>query len=291
MAKGHLHSVSADVLSRGQERGPVQKTDRSRILSSPAKRFNYCHFAMSYLFRFRHAVNLLLVFGLLSACSISAAGAASQAGTNPPGFSLEKEGQKQYPQSRNIRIDPGTKLQTLARIYDNKIALLPPDDLSDPLPLPKWFRAYLREKLEGLPVKGKPQYPPEAATLLGWLEKHQDFSQDELNSRLERLQQKVPSVKSENQRRAMYPSQWEVEVPPGTKLDRLRKRLDAQFRLLPEKDLEDTTALPIWFRVYLRKQFPELPESGPYQYPRTANRTLHWMLNHPNADELDARQK
>jgi len=286
-----LHSVSTGVLDRWQERGLAQQVDRRRRLTSLGKRFNYCHFAMSFLFRYCQAVNLLLFCGLLSACSISAAGAASQALANPPMPSLEKEGQKKYPENWDISIVRGTKLQTLARIYDSKIALLPPDDLSDPVPLPKWFRAYLREKLVGLPTKGQPQYPPEAAQLLGWFEKNQDFSQDELNSRLERLQQKVPSVKSENERRAMYPAQWEVEVPPGTKLDKLRKRLDAQFLLLPEKDLDDTTALPIWFRVYMRKQFPELPESGPYQYPRTANRTLQWMLNHPDADEIDAQQK
>lgn len=291
MGEGHLHSVNTGVLGRWQERGLAQQGDRSHSLISPAKRFNHCPFAMSFLFRFCHAVNLLLFCGLLSACSIPAAEATSQVLKNPSMTSSEKEGQKKYPESWDISIDPGTNLQTLARIYDSKIALLPPDDLSDPVQLPKWFRAYLREKLVGLPAKGQPQYPPEAAQLLFWLEKNQDFSRGELSSRLERLQQKVPAVKNENERRAMYPSQWEVAVPPGTKLDKLRKRLDAQFRLLPEKDLDDTTALPIWFRVYMRKQFPELSESGPYQYPRTANRTLQWMLNHPDADEIEAQQK
>ena len=269
----------------------AQRVDRGRRLTSLGKKFNCCHFAMSFLFRFGHAVNLILFCGLLSACSISSAGAASQALASSPAPSSETEGQKKCPESWEINIVPGTKLQTLIRIYDGKVVLLPPDDLSDPLPLPRWFRAYLREKLIGLPTKGRPQYPPEALKLLDWLEKNQDFAQDDLNFRLEGLQKKVPTVKKENERRAMYPSEWEVAVAPGTKLDKLSKRLDAQFRLLPERDLEDTSALPIWFRVYMRKQYPELPRSGPYQYPRTAGRTLQWMLNHPNIDEIGSRQQ
>jgi hypothetical protein len=88
----------------------------------------------------------------------------------------------------------------------------------------------------------------------------------------------------------MYPSEWEVEIPAGTKLDKLRKRLDAEFSLLPEKDHEDTTAIPIWFRIYMRKKFPELPKSGPYQYPRTARRILYRMLRNPDSDKIDVKQ-
>jgi hypothetical protein len=252
------------------------------------KKFKRCHFAMFFPIKPSKAANLLLFFGFLSAGGILAAGTASLA--NPPVPSPEKEGQKKYPASWEIHIVPGSKLETLARIYAGKMALLPPDDLCDPLPLPRWFRAYLREKLVGLPAKGRPQYPPEAAQLLGWLAQNQDFAQDELNSRLEKLQQKVPSVKKENERRALYPSEWEVVVPPGTKLAKLSQQLDAQIDLLPEHDLDDTSKLPIWFRVYLRKQHTELPKSGPYQYPRTAGRILQWMLNHPNADEISSQQ-
>jgi hypothetical protein len=243
---------------------------------------------MFFPFRPSKSANMLLFFSLLIAGGILAAAAASPA--NIPGPCSEKEGQKKYPASWDINLVPGSKLQALARNYADKIALLPPDDLCDPQPLPKWFRAYLREKLVGLPTTGRPQYPPESVGLLGWLEENQNFAQDELNSRLEALQQKVASVKKENARRAMYPSKWEVAVPPGTKLAKLSERLDAQIDLLPEHDLDDTSALPIWFRVYLRKQHPELPQSGPYQYPRTAGRILQWMLNHPNADEIDSQQ-
>jgi hypothetical protein len=204
---------------------------------------------------------------------------------------LQKEGQKKYLESWDISIQRGTKLESLVQTYGNKIALIPKDDLSDSVPLPRWFRAYLREKLVGLPIKGRPQYPREAKELLFWLEKNQDFSRNQLNARLESLQEKVPSVKNENERRAMYPSEWEVEVPPGTKLDELRKRLDAELLLLPEKDLEDTTPIPIWFRVYMRKQVPELTESGPYQYPRTAVRILQRMLNNPNSNEIGGKKE
>ncbi len=202
----------------------------------------------------------------------------------------EEKKQKKYPESWNIPIIPGSKLENLAQTYDKKAAFLPPKDLDDRAPLPVWFRAFLREKLVGLPTKGRPQYPPDAGELLLWLKLNQDFSQNELNSRLEKPRQKVPAVKVENKRRAMYPGEWEVEVPAGTKLEKLRKRLDAEFNILPEKDIEDTTPLPVWFRVYMRKQFPKLPESGPYQYHRTAVRILQRMLSNPDAIEIDSKQ-
>jgi hypothetical protein len=92
-----------------------------------------------------------------------------------------------------------------------------------------------------------------------------------------RLQQEQDTI------RARYPKEWEVEVPEGTALDSLRRELDTQISLLPPLDTEDQSPLPIWFRVYLRKQNPDLPTSGPYQYPRTANRLLQWMVAHPDS--------
>jgi hypothetical protein len=99
--------------------------------------------------------------------------------------------------------------------------------------------------------------------------------------------EKKPSTRAENQQRERYPKEWEVSVPEGTKLDKARQMLDKQSNLLPPKDLEDQTPLPIWFRVYLRKEFPELAKSGPYQYPRTANRILQRLLDNPDSQELD----
>ena len=83
--------------------------------------------------------------------------------------------------------------------------------------------------------------------------------------------------------RARYPTEWEVDVPTGTALDSLRRELDHQIGILPARDLEDETPLPIWFRVYLRTQFPDLPTDGQYQYPRTAQRMLQWLLAHPDS--------
>lgn len=86
-------------------------------------------------------------------------------------------------------------------------------------------------------------------------------------------------------KRMKYPKEWELEVPKGTKLDALRKQLDQEICILPEQDLEDRTPIPVWFRVYLRKQFPDLRTSGPYQYPRTARRILQRLLDHPDSVE------
>lgn len=91
------------------------------------------------------------------------------------------------------------------------------------------------------------------------------------------------STQQENARRAKYPKAWEIDIPKGTVLDSLREALDEELDILPEKDLEDQTPLPIWFRVYLRKNFPELAKSGPYQYPRTAGRILQQMIDQPDS--------
>jgi hypothetical protein len=85
--------------------------------------------------------------------------------------------------------------------------------------------------------------------------------------------------------RARYPKEWDVSIPAGSRLDSLRRELDLQFAILPPKDLEDRSPLPIWFRVYLRKHNPALPTQGPYQYPRTAGRLLRWMVAHPDSVE------
>ena len=85
---------------------------------------------------------------------------------------------------------------------------------------------------------------------------------------------------------ALYP------VPKDTKLYELKRTLEAQASsVLPPKDSEDTSKLPLWFRVYFRKLQqrehvdPPMPTSGPYQYPRTANRLLQRLLDNPN--EID----
>jgi len=80
-------------------------------------------------------------------------------------------------------------------------------------------------------------------------------------------------------------------VPKDTKLYRLKKTLEAEApSVLPPGDREDRSNLPLWFRVYFRKlqkhANPPLPTSGPYQYPRTANRLLQRLIDNPDADDL-----
>jgi hypothetical protein len=185
---------------------------------------------------------------------------------------------------------PGTHFETLVRTYSDSIAPLPSQDGDDPIDLPLWFRKCLRAKLPGLPEKGRPQYPRQSVELLRWLVENQSFDPHEFERRVQGLQPAVAAVTQENQRRAKYPKEWECNVRKGTKLDILRKAMEEEFSILPPADVEDTTPLPIWFRVYLRKQFSDLPTSGPYQYPRTANRILQRLLDNPDSDELDKKK-
>jgi len=86
-----------------------------------------------------------------------------------------------------------------------------------------------------------------------------------------------------NTRQDLYAKKWEVDVPKGTKLDQLRQQLQGELELLPDRDLEDQTPIPGWFRVYLRKLHKDLPTSGTYQYPKTARRILQQLLANPDS--------
>jgi acyl-homoserine lactone acylase PvdQ len=166
------------------------------------------------------------------------------------------------------------------------ISILPKNDGDDAAPLPMWIRVFLRKNLIGLPAKGDPQYPRQAIDLLDWMQAHETISTAELRIRLRNLQEAVPEITKENERRSAYPRDWNVEIPAGTKLAELKQRLDQDFSILPATDLEDRTPIPIWFRVYLRKANPDLAKSGPYQYPRTAIRILQKMLDNPSSVDL-----
>ncbi len=86
--------------------------------------------------------------------------------------------------------------------------------------------------------------------------------------------------------RARYPKDWDVHIPPGSRLDSLARAFARDVAVLPPRDLEDQTPLPLWFRVYLRKKNPNLPTTGPYQYPRSAPTLLRWMLQHADSVKL-----
>lgn len=82
-------------------------------------------------------------------------------------------------------------------------------------------------------------------------------------------------------------ARWEKAIPDHTKLCRLKLLLDRQAEVLPERDLDDRSPLPKWFRVLLRKEHPDLATSGPYQYPKVANRILQGLLEKPDDPEID----
>ncbi len=178
-----------------------------------------------------------------------------------------------------------SSLERLIQAQADGQALLPPGDTEDSLELPAWFRVLLRKNLPGLPKSGQPQYPREALEVLHWLQANPTVAEAQLTHKLKGLERYVPKVVADNERRSRYPRDWERSVPPGTALDALRRQLEDRLDLLPAGDLEDQTPLPVWFRVYLRQQFPDLARSGPYQYPRTANRVLQRLLDHPNSVE------
>ena len=192
---------------------------------------------------------------------------------------------ERYPVAWNIRVRQGTRLDSLKRALDRRVSTLPPKDAEDRQPLPPWFRVYLRSLDPSLPDSGPVQYPKGAVNLLRWLGKNQNYSPPLLNAKVEQIDAAISSVLKLEEKKRGYPKRWEVTIPPGTRLDSLRRTLDGEITILPEKDLEDTSPLPAWFRVYLRKKFPNLATTGPYQYPRTANRILQRMIAHPDSVE------
>ena len=80
--------------------------------------------------------------------------------------------------------------------------------------------------------------------------------------------------------------QWEREIPAASMLGRLKPLLERKYTILPPADLDDRSALPLWFRVYQRMRHPDLPTSGPNQYARTANRVLQSLIDEPDEPSL-----
>lgn len=234
----------------------------------------------------RSYIGLIVFFIFIQCMSKRQEGLAIQKKQSLP-VQQEKTLRDLYPQNWEIKVFTGTKLDSLKQANHENIELLPKKDLDDCQPLPFWFRVFLRKTFTSLPQSGKPQYPREAAQLLQWLENNQNFSLEQLKAKQESIKTSLRALIQENEKRSKYPKEWEVDVPKGTALDSLRQTLDEEFNTLPEKDLEDTAPLPIWFRVYLRKNFPDLATSGPYQYPRTAGRIFQWMLDHPDSLKLE----
>ena len=102
-----------------------------------------------------------------------------------------------------------------------------------------------------------------------------------LSTTLQNLSRSPASASVQTQRQV--PIEWNVTVPAGTRLELLSRSLTQQTAMLPARDAEDRSPLPLWFRVYLRRMFPRLARSGPYQYPRNAQLILQRMLDNPNS--------
>lgn len=203
-----------------------------------------------------------------------------------PVFQQNSAQTKPHPKEWQIAVTPSTRLDSFKNANATQVQFLPASDLDDRLPLPRWFRIYLRRTFPNLPKAGKYQYPTEVLDLLQWLEMNQNFTPTLLEEQEKNIAAAVARLIRDNERRAGYPQEWDVPVPLETKLDSLSRLFDRQLHLLPPGDLEDSTPLPIWFRVYLRQTMPDLATSGPYQYPRVATRMLQKMLDNPDSAEL-----
>ncbi len=78
--------------------------------------------------------------------------------------------------------------------------------------------------------------------------------------------------------------EWEVQIRSGTRLDSIRRLYDRRLHrdVAAESDMLDASPYPLWYRAYLRDAHPDLPTSGPYQYPRVAAQLLQWMARNQN---------
>ena len=76
----------------------------------------------------------------------------------------------------------------------------------------------------------------------------------------------------------------EAKAPPGSPLERLIRE-NQDFSLLEPEELTDDVELPLWLRVYWRKQHPDLQHArvNPGQgYPDVLLEIYEWMQKHPD---------
>jgi hypothetical protein len=180
---------------------------------------------------------------------------------------------------------PNISVSKLQAEWQKKVKQLPERDRDDTSSLPLWFRIYIRTQLSGLSVAGERQYPSGSVALFDWLGKSKCVSKGDLDARLAQLQDEIAASKK-GPNLSEYPPNWNVPIKPGSRLETIARQLQEHAELLPPDDLQDRSPLPIWFRVYLREVFPDLPKNGAYQYPRTANRILQELLDHPDDVQL-----
>lgn len=81
-------------------------------------------------------------------------------------------------------------------------------------------------------------------------------------------------------KRASFPLKEQLaasKVKRGSALEKLIQD-NQDFHLLQSDESDaDPTGLPLWFRVYWRKQHPDAPVG---KYPDILNNIYTWMLNH-----------
>lgn len=89
----------------------------------------------------------------------------------------EAPGARSVAHEADVPIAAGTRLAALRDRYQARVAELPARDAEDPVPLPPWFRVYLRDSFKSLPRSGPYQYPHSAPDMLEWMVSHPDFTQ------------------------------------------------------------------------------------------------------------------
>jgi hypothetical protein len=81
----------------------------------------------------------------------------------------------------------------------------------------------------------------------------------------------------------------DARVVPGSALERLIKD-NQDVGMLAPGELNDRWKLPLWVRVYFRKQHPELTFTGPEPgYPLILREIYEWMLHNQNSPKLEEK--
>ena len=88
----------------------------------------------------------------------------------------------------------------------------------------------------------------------------------------------------------------QAQARPGTALEQLIRENQDTHLLRPDEQPDDAVGLPLWLRVYYRKNHPDepIPAVDPAGgYPDVLYRVLDWMLQHqdlPWGTRDDTRQ-
>ncbi len=110
-------------------------------------------------------------------------------------------------------------------------------------------------------------------------------------------------AKREHSKSEQQPPKWPTveeqlaadKVIPGSALEKLIKDSQDAGMLDPSEAPNDVWRLPLWIRVYFRRQHPEIDFTGPGAgYPLILKEIYTWMLQHqdlPGATLRNASRK